>query len=256
MPNNTNASDENGRVQQNEKEKEGINVGRRIWDAFFNGKSPAWTAIFTGVLVVFTFLLYKVGDRSVSVAKSANDTSRTSQRAFLSVSNIGVGPHYTSPDGKTVVSQEAQLAWSNDGTTPAKKAIASVSEQFSPSDLPEGFDYHDLGKIQPPVGIAPKQTGIILFKIPINDIRNGRENPQSRIFVWGWAVYNDAFPGDPPRLTEFCKRMFHSFIPAGKDVADPNVQMGWDWIACPTHNCYDEDCADYDARIKAAQSNR
>jgi hypothetical protein len=114
-----------------------------------------------------------------------------------------------------------------------------------------GFNYHDLETAQPPVGIGPKQTASIPIKIPINDIRVARDNPQYRLSVWGWIVYNDAFPDDPPRLTEFCRRMFHSFISPGKDVADATGNMNWDWIACPNHNCYDEDCPDYDVRIAA-----
>jgi len=233
-------------VRASEKEVKN-NMGQWIWNTFFRDRSAAWTALFTGVLVLFTYKLWQVAER-------ADDTSRATQRAFIGLAGIGGGVGLTSPDRKTRLGQEVYVNWVNSGTTPAKNAVTNISEQPWPStsDL-QGFDFHDLNPAtKQPLLIGPKETSGIRTAIPLDFLRNQRDG-KARLYFWGWIIYDDIFPGDPPRLTEFCTEMIQVSIgPADKDISEPNSFLGWNTQRCPQHNCYDEGCLDYAARIKEA----
>ncbi len=217
-----------------------------IWNRFFKDKSPAWTAIFTGILTVFTYMVYRVTDRT-------DETARATQRAFLNFAGIGRGVAVVSDDPKTKSHQEILLNWHNSGTTPARNAIANVSGQPWPSELPQGFAFQDLNPAaRQPIAVGPKEISGVRVIVPIEDLRSSWEG-KSRLFFWGWVVYDDIFPDDPSRLTEFCAEMIQIGIPRDKDIADRTVPIVWNFTRCKEHNCYDQDCADYSARVKEAR---
>ncbi len=85
-------------------------AGRKWFDILFKNKAGMWTAIFTGILSIFTFFLW-------NVAQSTDETSRSSQRAFLNFSQLGLGVNLTGPDFKAWVGQEFSLNWVNSGNT-------------------------------------------------------------------------------------------------------------------------------------------
>jgi len=225
------------------------NMRQWVWNTFFRERSPAWTAIFTGVLVFFTFKLYQVAERS-------DETSRATQRAFIGFSGIGSGVGLTTPDRKLKNGQEIYINWTNSGTTPAKNAVTNVNGEPWPvgTDL-SGFDFHDLNPTaKQPLMIGPKEMSGVRALIPLDLLRNQREG-KARVFFWGWIVYDDIFPGDPPRLTEFCTEMIQVAVSSfEKDISDPSNLLTWNTQRCPQHNCYDEGCQDYSARIKEAAS--
>jgi len=76
-------------------------------------------------------------------------------------------------------------------------------------------------------------------------------NNKTKLFLWGDVVYKDVFPGDPERLSENCIEISH--LVAVASLGDPNVGLsGVSWKPRPKglHICYDEDCKDYQDRIK------
>ncbi|SRR5260370_476586 len=208
-----------------------------------------WTAIFTGVLTFFTYKLY-------DVSKATNDTARATQRAFVNFAGLGAGVTMSSPDRKVKTHQEVLLNWSNTGATPARNAVTNGNGDVWPSVLPQGFDFPDLPtSSKQPISLGAKETNGIRAIIPINDFRTTWEG-KSHLYLWGWIVYDDVFPGDPPRLTEFCTEMVQITIPQNKtatDFTDPTMPMGWNLSRCKEHNCYDTDCKDYSERLKQAR---
>jgi hypothetical protein len=205
-----------------------------------------WTTIFTGILTFFTYKLYEV-------SKATNDTARATQRAFVNFAGLSAGVGVSSADRKAKTHQEVLINWTNTGATPARNAVTNGNGDAWPSVLPQGYDFPDLptsGKQQ--ITLGAKETNGIHALIPIVAFRTTWEG-KSHLYLWGWIVYDDVFPGDPPRLTEFCAEMIQITIPQEKtaaDFADPNMPMRWNVSRCQEHNCYDTDCKDYSERVK------
>jgi hypothetical protein len=230
-----------------------------IWNSFFVGKAAAWTAVFTGVLTVFTVKMYQV-------SRLATETTQSAERASLSFNNLGLGARLN--DVKQNWSgQEISLNWGNTGNTPATDAVMQSNSQPWPTDLPKGFEFPLLpAKITSVVG--PKGLYGTIVQVP-KDTLVATWHGKSRLFFWGAVVYKDVFPDDPDRLSEFCVEMTHITvgsmqpniqatppqIPTPISIDDlPATIVGAQWQACREHNCYDEGCKDYAERVKEART--
>jgi len=213
-----------------------------IWQTFFANRAPAWTAVATIALGVFSFLLWKVNDR-------ANETSIDSQRAFINFT----GPLYVQDIQNNVV-KGTNVYWgmSNSGTTPANAVVFewNLSLGQSVPDKPIDFDSLSQNEREHLV-LGPKANYQMKpVYISLDDwekVVDGKEH----LFFWGWAVYRDVFTDTPPRVSEFCTditsaawvspKIPHSSLKNGIKTVNPS---------CPTHNCYDENCEDYRRRIE------
>lgn len=69
-----------------------------------------------------------------------------------------------------------------------------------------------------------------------------------RIYVWGWATYNDVFKGTQKHLSEFCDELSDVKI-TQEDAASPSAEFNWKLQLCKTHNCYEGDCSDFRRRV-------
>lgn len=80
----------------------------RLWtivkSPFGEGTSSGWTAIFTGLLVFFTLLLVRVTDK-------VDQTTRMTQRAFITFRGIQPGGRVLSPDGKKYAAYQVFGLW-------------------------------------------------------------------------------------------------------------------------------------------------
>jgi hypothetical protein len=250
------ANHEQNKTSGSHCEKEVIqNMRRWVWNTFFVGKSAAWTAIFTGVLTVFTVKMYQVSSLT-------NETVRSAERASLSFTSIGLGVRINDIK-RTWSGQEFSLNWINTGNTPASEAVIRTNMQAWPTDLPQGFEFPLLQDKTTAV-VGPKGTYGTNVQVP-KDILTSTWYGKSRIFFWGTVVYRDVFRGDPDRVSEFCVEMTH--ITVGNmqsnassktpqiatpiSIDDPSAAIVVaQWQACREHNCYDEGCKDYSARVK------
>jgi hypothetical protein len=163
--------------------------------------------------------------------------------------------------------------WINSGDTAGKNLVIQTNAKEWPigEDLPPSYEF----PLTPEKGrgvIAPKGAYQNPRIIPSNIMEDSWHSKQ-RFFFWGTMLYNDVFPNDPDRLTEFCVEI--SQITVAR-VAPPAVQqtqpttvpanpaptlapdiasldsaiIGFTYQACKEHNCYDEDCKDYADRVK------
>jgi hypothetical protein len=230
---------------QNGQHKEHY-LRRYIWNPLFKDKGVMWTAVFTGILTLFTYQLYRVADLT-------DETHRANARAFLSLAGPVLGPRYTAPPDEWI-GQEFSLNWVNSGTTPARNVIFQSSVEAWPNDLPAEFSYADNRASRVNGIVGPKAVYGTLAHVSKADLVSTWQS-KSHLFFWGSVVYKDIFPGDPDRLTEFCLEMTHLTINNAKDILEPNAALiGFQWQSCKAHNCYDEDCKDYSAKVKELQA--
>jgi hypothetical protein len=239
---------------------------QKVWDILFKNKSGVWTAIFTGLLTVFTFLLYRVSERSNETARTSERAFRSSERAFLSFNGPRVDSRENTPDGRWT-RQEFLLDWTNSGNTPAKAVVIQTGGQPFLGDLPTGFEF-PLASPKTATVVGPKAHYATSVHISREMLEQSWKGQGVRLFIWGSVLYKDIFPTDPERLTDFCIELTHlalgvpssappesrrpdqiSAAPASFD--NPNATLtGYQWQACKEHNCYDEDCKDYADRVR------
>jgi hypothetical protein len=99
---------------------------------------------------------------------------------------------------------------------------------------------------------GPKQAyeGIPVF-VSLADL-NSAEQLKRRIYIWGWVVYRDIFPGTPAHLSEVCLEVLNPQW-TKPSHADPTGDLKINSLPCETHYCYDVDCTDYTKRTKDAK---
>jgi len=238
-------------------------AGRKWFDILFKNKAGMWTAIFTGILSIFTFFLW-------NVAQSTDETSRSSQRAFLNFSQLGLGVNLTGPDFKAWVGQEFSLNWVNSGNTPASSIVIQANVQAWRSGLPVDYNFPE-NRYNTLAAIGPKGIYGTLTRVSKEDLMDTWQ-AKSHLFFWGSVVYKDIFPKDPDRLSEFCVEMTHVTFasptvnqtpPQGGAVPPTTGQtllpigegvVAFQWQACAEHNCYDQECKDYSERVRSARA--
>lgn len=227
-----------------------------FWNTFFNNRAAVWTAIFTAVLSVFTYLLYRVSEQ-------ADETAKGQARAFVSLSAFSIGPQIADSQGNWI-SQEVEVNWTNNGTTPAKGVVIQTNVKPFLEDLPDTYDFPLLSQ-KTQGAIAPKGIYTVSLLIPRSALEDSWHG-KARIFIWGTALYKDVFPRDADRLTEFCYEIFHltaayatpQTVTNGQPTPSPvlgnpgTALAQFQWQACNrgAHSCYDEDCSDYSDRVK------
>src|SRR5271168_4444161 len=95
-----------------------------------------WTCVFTGVLMVFSGLLWKVNE-------NANDTSIATQRAFISF----VGPILVKDiQGRKLKGLNVYYGLTNSGTTPASAANLEWNISLGPTNPQKGVDFDTLSQ--------------------------------------------------------------------------------------------------------------
>ncbi len=191
---------------------------------------------------------WKIAKEQGKIFEKSNEISIATQRAFVNFSKIK-GERIVDADKKKIIGIRFFVIWENSGTTPTKSARGAINIQAWPSELPKGFEFDNLSKLPPtPTVIGPKNTVSQAAFIGINPIIMTQEK-KSHLYSWGSMIYNDIFPDTPARLTEYCVEITN--IQGTKaDLTDPDNFFRWESTPCTTHNCYDENCPDYDKRTK------
>lgn len=194
-------------------------------------------AAFTGVLAILTFCLVVISvfqgymliradgtaGTAAYAAKESADTSKNSQRAFLTIKDFRM--EVSGPGARV------HLVWENNGATPAYNFKSWISLNDFTGDIPEDFNYPDFAqdgtivdahKLAYSNFLGPKGVYFTArLKIPIKTLEASR-NRKAKIFIWGWAEYNDAFELNTTRRTEFCYEIAQEIIgPVGPDGKFP-----------------------------------
>ena len=212
--------------------------GEYFWHMFLHEKSAFWTMVFTAVLTYFTCQLVRVTDK-------VDETTRTTQRAFVTQSNVVHGGKMTE-NGKWK-NEILLVNWENSGNTPIWHGVLHTEPHELTSELPEGFDFSDTGNESRNIYIGARdkaQTGVVMPVAYFDQAKTGK----AHIFVWGWLRYRDIFfPKSPQHVHEFCVELMN----VKPDPTDPTgTDIIWVTANCAEHNCDDEDCADYKTHLK------
>lgn len=228
-------------ASKDEKENDKSMNIHALYDRLFARKAGAWTAIFTFVLAIFSYLLWQV-------SKDANNTSAATQAASLS----SFGPamlKVPSADGKTLRGYNIFFTWVNNGTTPTKSTTMQANVSVGPATPTKGLDFSTLPQAQILTAVLGPKAGIQMTPTFVSledfeDVQQGRKH----MFFWGWAVYHDVF-SDAARLSEYC------FDVQGAnwtkpDHTDPTGDVTLSNPPCGVHFCFNEECEDYKTRTK------
>jgi len=215
---------------------------RNIYNFLFAGKAPFWTALATVMMMVFSGLL-------LNVTKIANQINVESQRASLSATGPSIIKR-NSPDGKKLDGLNFSYFWVNSGSTPAKDGKTEFNVYVGSAFPLASTDFSKLPQSQVMQFVTGPKAGMQTLSVPISlgdldDIANGKKH----MFFWGFAVYRDSFPDTPMRVSEFCTDVT-SITFSKADHTDPTGDVNFGTPPCEAHNCYDEACPDYDARIR------
>jgi hypothetical protein len=177
------------------------------------------------------------------------DSLHQIQRAFINYEGMSIGLRLADKRTNLVNAWQFLVKWENTGSTPAKRMYGRSSFEPTVKPLPRGFDFPDLGVVNQGEGVlAPKGIATTTLTIPtfvLNAVKGGDQH----LYIWGWSTYHDAFKDTPVRLTEYCVEITE-FIASG-DLSNPSVDYNLIPVTCVEHNCYDEDCKDYDKKRQA-----
>jgi hypothetical protein len=170
-----------------------------------------WLTIATSVIAVAGIFTLVAAFLQWSSLKSTDETTRealtAAQRAFVFVKDISYGklPNYlaTTPTGIRLI-----VAWENSGTTPTKSLITHVSWEVFTPDIPANFDFPDRGGGPDNRAlIGPKASmNMAPVDIPI-DVFQAIQAGTHRLYIWGWADYDDIFKDTERHRTEFSSQI-------------------------------------------------
>lgn len=212
------------------------------------------TSVIAGCISIYMAYVTKQSADAANVAAQAAsaqvEAAKAAQRAFVTFSGITV-KHFGLKKGQ-VTGVAVDIQWRNTGGSAARTVFSRINASERADELPEGFNYPDLGTFgdqgsQAVVGTSQVITSSL--KLPISQLTALREK-RSRIFCWGWLTYKDIFRDSPLRLSEFSIELFVNVAKGDIPISSPENTIHIDYLAWRDHNCTDEDCKDYEKRVE------
>jgi hypothetical protein len=171
------------------------------------GVSEFLIAIFTGILAIATWLLWRA---TTALVRGAADTASRQLRAYIAVEPRGVNP-FRSCNSSAATESIARAVIRNVGQVPARDVAWFVDAEVSDDADRQQFP---TGNLVGGCVVQPRTEMMLLrhIKLSTDDITNVRTNDWY-VYVWGKVTYIDGF-GDP-RFTLFCHRYDRDGIDAG-----------------------------------------
>ncbi|NOT28400.1 MAG: hypothetical protein HOP16_20155 [Acidobacteria bacterium] len=221
-----------------------------LYRILFDGRSAAWTAIFTAVITWYTIQLTYISDL-------ANRNNVAAQRPFVYLAQQINGSKLI--DKGAVTGMRFHLRLENSGNTPATNVWGRSTLQVRSERLTEGFDFPDGDTSSPsPTILGPRGYGEQMLDVPLNDFFQVVQKKQF-LYIWGWVMYSDTLASTPFHLTEFCFELTGvapsidtTSLPPTEtfDVSDPKIGYNFTFNPCAvSHHCVDESCPDYAALV-------
>jgi hypothetical protein len=128
----------------------------------------------------------------------------TSNRAFLFLKKIEwqfIGDKST----HTITRWKFVPHWTNNGNTPTKYMTNRVNYAAFENPIDLGFEFPEVGSLE--VGHTMIGPRAIMHAAHIDvaaEVLEKVKNEEAHAYIWGWADYNDVFPGTSRHRTEFC----------------------------------------------------
>lgn len=185
---------------------------------------------------------------TASAANTARESLTSVQGAFLAF--LGNASYDKVFESGKIGALTFTFPWNNIGNTATRNLDTHVNwKAFPSSGMPQNFDFADypgVDKRQAEVGRG--MAGNATINVPIAYLDLSRRK-QLRLYVWGWATYDDVFNGTRRHLSEFCDE-FTDVAISTEDATASSAQYSWKLQLCKSHNCYDQECSDYSQRVK------
>jgi hypothetical protein len=226
----------------------------RRWDRFWQWLSDQQTtnallAIFTFLLVVSQSVQGRWNRISALAAKQSAEVANASlvqlQRAFVYFKDFTFDPLTISVGGTEELHWQCTPRLENGGTTSAKNlriygnwAIEDSEINFLTADL-DGLGEQTNALEGQRATMGPKSTlGTQPARLPAERL-NEASPPSIKkfIYAWGWADYDDIFPGTRRHRTEYC---FQLTCVGDASLGDRTVLR---FHAVGPHNGHDEECS-------------
>jgi hypothetical protein len=246
------------------------NSDQGCYHAYHKTKPAKWwhridwsQVVLDGLLLLVGIKLAVIYTGQLSQMIESNRISRESlesvQRAFVGVTaplfdRQGiVGPGKTSTPVIRV-----RGVMDNEGTTEAEDVVSNISSAMLKDEPTEDqFLAQQYGPIITVTTIAPKghrDTGVLEWKESdvFGDMLSNpsKAKPMSTyLFVWGWVAYHDVFKNTKMHITEYCRGLSRTYVPAD-NKSGPQLTF----TDCHKHNCDDEHCSDYQTIVKQANA--
>lgn len=201
------------------------------------------TALATVLLVYITY-------RLVIVAREQAKTTQAQLRAFVHATALGSVYEFDTSTGH--YNWRLQPQWTNSGDTPTRRLKIYSACEIRLTPLPPGFDFSTITgtvgsgllgpKIQLLGGQAPQIPAPAITPQDLVDVQTGIKH----LYVWGWARYNDTFPGTPEHITRFCWYVRvvgnpFAFVPGSQPGGAGGV--AFPYVYHMEGNCADDECA-------------
>ena len=215
----------------------------RWWFEFF-------IVVFNGILAIGVFLqiftilyLKKSSDAAQKSAEIAERALIAGQRAFVSAPLISYVPTVDVQTGQ-IIGWNFVPTWSNTGDTPTRNFTNHVNLLSFEGSIPKDWDFPDfwssksspeersavLMGIAPNISISGQSVGISVERIA--QVIKGERS----LYMWGWAKYNDVFPGTHQHITRFALHV----VVGGDALNKDHVSFNFRFL--PKYGCSDEEC--------------
>jgi hypothetical protein len=212
-----------------------------------------WLAVFTAFLVLATIGLFVSGERMAKISKfsadAANRSAEIAERALIAGQRAFVSVSFEPSAGKSVETNKITTwnftpIWWNSGDTPTRNMQNHINIKLFDGSLPNDWGFPDLwaaniaveDRLPVPLGRAPKGTvrgqAVGVSVDQMKEVIAGTK----RLYMWGWASYNDVFPRTMLHVTRFAVQ-----IVAGGDPTD-NGKTSVIFHFARKYNCSDEEC--------------
>ncbi len=181
-------------------------------------------------------------DAARKSAETAERALIAGQRAFVSASSFIPCGHLNAK--AKIIAWSFAPTWVNAGDTPTRNLTNHINLLSFKGAIPKDWDFPDLwnAKSSPeereaiPLGIAPKGsiTGQSVG-VSVGSIAQVIKGERS-LYMWGWAKYNDVFPGTRQHVTRFAVQIIIGGNASNKDKISFNFQF------LSKYGCSDEEC--------------
>lgn len=211
---------------------------------FIDANATSITALATIIIAAFTGTLWAATTRQAKLTKEALIADK---RAFVFAKNLGGFWEIDPPTG--TYGWRFRPLWENSGETPTFRMVMHTSCELRNAPLPADFRDFDQSddktgsalmgpKSSSYGGLAPVNPVGPISAQDLLDVQNGRKY----LYLWGWARYNDVFPGTQQHLTRFAWAITILGDPFAYDPTRTDNSLSFGHIYLQTGNCADDEC--------------
>ncbi len=221
---------------------------KRIIEWFNTLNHDGVTALFTVGIFVATAIYAVVAIAQWCAMRNSNeinrDALRSVQRAFVTFSPSLDTIIRITPQTNRANYWDFTIPMENSGVTPTKGMTGRANIWTGHDKIPDDFTFPDTGNSPPQLLVLGPKGKTDLGPIGVTpDIIEALESvPKGgswHLYFYGWAKYRDIFEGTPEHVTKFCYELTSV---AGDPWMPKKPDLYTYFVACPRHNCTDEEC--------------